>query len=536
MKNYLVILSILGLLWASCANPVALSGGAEDKQAPGIVKDGIFPKNEKTSFKKEPVYFTFDEWVKLDDVINQVVVSPPLEHSPKIKIKGKTVSFEFDEKEELREETTYTINFGEAVKDLTEGNPAKDLRYVFSTGMQIDSLSIQGKVVDAIEQSPVENALVMLYQNLSDTVFRTEKPYYFSRTDQGGNFKIQNIKEGRFQAFVLGNDQGQKYIFDHPEEFVGYPEEFVLINDTSKINLNLSVFKEKAPLQIRTKKDEIFGHVLYSFNRDPYDIDLSFSEGAQGLISEIEKDSIHIWYATTDSFAIYTAYDTLWNDTLEIKKKSLPDFKTSANLEQVNGQRGSIILSPIDIVKIQFNHPIRSINKDSISLLRDSLKIEEAFEFEIDAAHPRDLALKSNWKELSNYVLYLYPGAIEDMFGIKNDTMMLKLQASEIKSFGSIEVKIEELDASKEYLVEINDAADKSIDSFTVSDKTSVIKEYKYLLPGEYTIKIIEDLNANGRWDEGSFDQKKYPEKIFSQKLETLRANWSVEANIKPTF
>ena len=520
----------------SCANPVSLSGGEKDTQAPGIVKDGILPENEKIQFTKQPIYFTFDEWVKLDDVLNQVVISPPLEYNPKIKIKGKTVEFEFDEREELREETTYTINFGEAVKDLTEGNPAEDMRYVFSTGDQIDSLFISGRVSDAVEGGPMENALVMLYENLSDTVFRKERPYYFSRTDEIGNFKIQNLKKGRFQILVLANDQGQKYLFDNPEESIGFQEDFVDINDTSKIVLNLKTFKEKLPLQITEKGNPRFGQAVYAFNREPFDLDLSFSAEADGVQYETEKDSLYIWYDQTDSFAIYAAYDTLWYDTLEIKKRNKAAYVNRARLSRIEALRGSIKMAPREQVKVKFNHPIRRFEQDSIALLRDSTLVAEAFNVEIDTSKKRVLNISSIWQDLSTYNLFLYPGAVEDIYGLTNDTIRIDLLASEKKSFGEINLSIAPLEKDKAYVVELSDASNKLIDQFNIVSDSTFTKKYPYLIPTDYTLKIIEDANFNGRWDEGSFDLKKYPEKIFTQKLETLRANWSVEAIVKPTF
>ncbi|MCB0640491.1 MAG: carboxypeptidase regulatory-like domain-containing protein, partial [Phaeodactylibacter sp.] len=107
--------------------------------------------------------------------------------------KYKTVLFEFDENEELRENATYIINFGDAIKDFTEGNIAP-IRFIFSTGDYIDSLEVKGRVVDAVSGEPVSDVLVMLYDNLNDTVVRTERPFYFSRTDKAGQFKIENVK------------------------------------------------------------------------------------------------------------------------------------------------------------------------------------------------------------------------------------------------------------------------------------------------------------------------------------------------------
>jgi len=104
----------------------------------------------------------------------------------------------------LRENATYTINFGEAVQDLTEGNAVPDMRFVFSTGDQIDSLELSGTVMDALTRAPAKDVYVMLYENTADTVVRTERPFYFGKTNDQGTYKIQNLRAGTFKIFALG--------------------------------------------------------------------------------------------------------------------------------------------------------------------------------------------------------------------------------------------------------------------------------------------------------------------------------------------
>ena len=161
---YGICLCILHGILFSCATPIAPDGGPKDETPPQVDSIGTTP-NFQTNFQKQRIEITFDEWIKLDDVFNEVVVSPPLNKRPQITTKGKTVRVDFDEEEVLREAATYTINFGEAVQDLTESNPAEDLRFVFSTGDFIDSLEISGTIKDVLTNEPVEGALFMLYDN-----------------------------------------------------------------------------------------------------------------------------------------------------------------------------------------------------------------------------------------------------------------------------------------------------------------------------------------------------------------------------------
>ncbi|MEM9850056.1 MAG: Ig-like domain-containing protein, partial [Bacteroidota bacterium] len=130
-----------------CANPGTLTGGPKDEQPPRLDSLESTP-NLQTNFEVQDIVLTFDEWIKLNNPFTQIVVSPPLDPKPEVSLKGKSVLIEFDETTELRANATYTINFGEAIQDLTEGNPAENLRFVFSTGDFIDSLEVSGQIKD----------------------------------------------------------------------------------------------------------------------------------------------------------------------------------------------------------------------------------------------------------------------------------------------------------------------------------------------------------------------------------------------------
>jgi len=301
------------------------TGGEKDETPPKVVKDGMLPADLQTNFEKQDIIFTFDEWVKLNDAINQIVVSPPLEKTPKVELKNKELIFSFDEEEVLKEDATYTINFGEAIKDLTEGNPA-ELKYVFSTGDVIDSLVVSGVVKDALTNEPVEECLVMLYKNLSDTIVRTGKPYYFGKTNEQGRFRIGNVKTDTFQVIALHEDEGQRYLFDVDGEGIGYLAEAIHVTDSTGQNIQLEIFTEEKKVKLVSDDMEEYGHAWFLFNRDPYDVEITHEEKVQNLIYDYRKDSVHIWFDTEEQFLVYLASDTLWTDTIKIKSLPRKDF------------------------------------------------------------------------------------------------------------------------------------------------------------------------------------------------------------------
>ena len=164
----LVASSLFVLSIYQCANIVAPVGGPKDETPPMLDSSATTP-NYQTNYTKSPIILTFNEWIALKDAITQVVVSPPLQFPLEVKLKKKSIYVNFNEKEELKENTTYTINFGESISDFTEGNVPPSMRYVFSTGPIIDSIQFTAKLVDLDTKKPIEDAILMLYVNKADS-------------------------------------------------------------------------------------------------------------------------------------------------------------------------------------------------------------------------------------------------------------------------------------------------------------------------------------------------------------------------------
>ncbi len=253
MKTRIVFFPGIVLLLAACARPVAPEGGPKDSQPPRI--DTLrSSRNYSTRFNPRKIDLSFDEWVVLKDAANQVVVSPPLQKRPDVTLKGHTVSVKLDKDEVLHPNTTYTINFGTAVQDLHENNPAKDLRFVFSTGDFIDSLTVSGRVTDAYTCDLADNVAVMLYENLADSAVQKELPYYFAYADKAGQFQIQNVKAGTFRCVAVEMADNYKLKWNPSSERMGFPDTLITLPDTGKVYLQLKISK-KTPAQRLLQRD-----------------------------------------------------------------------------------------------------------------------------------------------------------------------------------------------------------------------------------------------------------------------------------------
>ena len=185
MRNcFRFFLFCLLLIVTSCAIQVAPTGGEKDETAPSVKKSS--PENFSTGFSGRDISISFDEFITLKELNAQFVVSPPLKYQPDIKVKKKILEIHLEDT--LLENTTYTMNFGNAITDIREGNAVEGFQYVFSTGDVIDSLKVSGKVVNAFDKKTDKGICVMLYRGKDDSLPLKTLPDYFTKTAADGSF------------------------------------------------------------------------------------------------------------------------------------------------------------------------------------------------------------------------------------------------------------------------------------------------------------------------------------------------------------
>lgn len=559
IKNSLLCIAIFFL--QGCANIVAPTGGAKDITPPKVIETKS-TKNFQTNFKKQRIEMTFDEWIKLDDVFNQVVVSPPLNEQPQVTQDGKKIIFEFGKKEELRENATYTINFGTSVKDLAEGNIAKNLRFVFSTGAIIDSLTVRGRVVDAITGLPADGVVLMLYDNFSDTVVRKVKPFYFGRTDKNGEAIIENVREGKFKVFAL-LDKDLNYLYNQDIEKIGFPDSLFNItadftaskmkSDTAKIikkdsitktekrtqavatkssdMINIRLFDPPKKWQLMTKETDKYGVIKIIANQDPKNAKVTFDNVNQKIETEVSKDTILAYYDLSSgdaSWNMYVKNDTFPTDTIRIRTRGRVDFFKKNKILTPLSIQPNYAKNPVKPFTLMFANPIEMIDSQKV-ILKDSARKIIPLSIRYDTTSKRRLVFDAAWVEGMPYSLTILPQALTDIFGLKNDTVATKIQVQKKADLGTIIVKIKGLDSTKHYFVQIMNNADNEVASFPIDNKKAFEKRIEMVQPEEYRLKVIEDTNINRRWDTGNYDTHTQPERIFWKPIEGLRADWEVE-------
>lgn len=218
MKKLLYLLAVSSCLLAiSCARMGNPDGGWYDDTPPYVVNSS--PTDRATDVKPKRVSIYFNEFIKLEDAQNKVIISPPQLEMPEIKASGKRVIV--DLKDTLKENTTYTIDFGDAISDFTEGNPMGNYAFTFSTGSVIDTLQVSGYVLNAENLEPIKGIQVGLYDDLSDTVFLKKPMIRISRTDSRGHFVIKGVAPGTYRCYAL-QDADNNYIYNQKAEMVAF--------------------------------------------------------------------------------------------------------------------------------------------------------------------------------------------------------------------------------------------------------------------------------------------------------------------------
>ena len=227
MKYFSVIfiLAVSLILYSACAKIGSVSGGPRDEDPPVVLSSK--PENYALNFSDDRIEIEFDEFLQLKNINQELVVSPPLDENPVVRLKDKSIIIDLET--ELRDSTTYTLNFGQSVADNNEGNVLENYEFVFSTGDYIDSLGIYGTLVNAFDLKPLEDPVtIMLYDTIYDSIPYLDIPVYVGKTSKSGIFSINNIKPGIYKVFGL-KDGNYNFLYDMPDESIAFLDTTIML-------------------------------------------------------------------------------------------------------------------------------------------------------------------------------------------------------------------------------------------------------------------------------------------------------------------
>ena len=519
-----LFLTLYGLL--SCAKVGNITGGPKDTTPPKMDTLHSTP-NFQTNFTPKEISIRFDEWIKLKAPFNNIVISPPLSKKYTVTNKGKRVLLRFDPEEEWKPNTTYIIQFGSSIVDLNEGNPAKELMYVFSTGNSIDSLSLSGVVTDGLTGQVVKDALVMLYDRRQDSLPLLEKPYYFAKTDAGGHFSMGYLKRDTFMLFVL-QDENRNYKYDLEKEKIGFVDSALILRDSFP-PLLLTLFLPRPKWRITDQKT---GDRMMK---------LVFSAPPQGVeIHPLDSIALSTW---TDRDSLFILLPDGWKDTININVRC--DGNTLDTVRYIPGSKEILSPSKIKITNIEavpegeskgwnitFNQVLLS-NREFMQLWKDSTLLNDTVWSISPMASSIQWSVHYPWSSGHHYVWKVLPGGFKmRRDSILKDTLITALPVVDAEKTSRLALKLVHPPKGERLLLQLMDG-ETAVRSSCVQVVDSALQlTWSYLPPKAYTLRITEDENDNCRWDSGDWWSKKQPESVRIKKIEQLRANWDTEVVI----
>lgn len=555
------ILSILvavlaGMLVLACAKQVALTGGTKDVTPPEAKASS--PENGSTNFsskhKSKYIIVKFNEYIKLNDVSSKLIVSPPMEERPTAVVSGKKLKIKLNTTQ-LKPNTTYCLNFNDAIADINENNAMNSFVYAFSTGPEIDSMQFAGMVFDSYTRKPVDDAWVMLYNDFSDTAVATKIPDYITKVDKKGNFYINFVAENEYKVFAL-RDNNSDFMFNLPEESIAFIDTVFrpsveISYDTLKSkkdtlndsivtkyhykpnDIKLLLFKEnKTPQFFKSSKRVKRNYFELVFNFTQYEkYNFTVPGDSSAFVWATDNpDTVRIWLKDTsliasDTLKIFAEYvdpafpDSVHYDTLKFRKqdKLFPDTLLTMKLSKEK--------RPDADYSILFSQPIETFDTNKLTLFGavDTLFEKMDSRVEKDSLNPLKLRVIADITEGRKYKIAVDSAFATCIYGYTNKADTVDIVPMRETDFGALKVIFQD---DKPYFVELLQG-DKVIAHESVSEKTA---SFVYLTPGKYDIRVVEDENQNDRWDTGDYSIHLQPEKVFyyPQQYE-IRSSWSHE-------
>ena len=444
-----IIFAVSLISGPGCANIIPPQGGPRDSLPPVLLK--ATPGDSTRNFTGNKITFTFDEFVDVQAIQENLMVSPSPRINPTVDFRLNTVTLKL--KDSLEANTTYSINFGNAIKDFNEGNPLKEFTYTFSTGRYIDSLELSGKLILAETGKTDTTLIIMLYTKADDSAVVKENPRYITKLDGKGNFIFKKLPPKIFYIYALKDEGGTHRYLNDNQLFAFANKPVIVDGKTEPVTLYAWAGKQTTQQQ--------------QANLSGINIGGNRSKGG-GIAADSR-------------------------------------LKYQTNLS--NNQQD--ILSNFVIT---FDQPLRSFDSTKIRLYTDSAFITApAYTFTKDSSNKKIL-LTHSWKENTIYHIILEKDFAQDSAGkkiLKTDT--LNFITRKAADYGALKLKFRSLDMTKNpvLLFVTGETIFKSI------PLTSAEFSQSLFFPGEYELRILYDDNKNGIWDPGQFFIKhKQPELV----------------------
>lgn len=574
MRKYLPLVLVLAaiapmLFIHSCANTTqAPSGGKKDTIPPYIVMIDPLPGATGVPLVGAKFKFDFNEYVTIKTAQN-IFLSPPGKKMPKSRVQGRSVIVSIEDT--LKENTTYTISFTDALADNNEGNIYPGYTYVFTTGDHIDSMAFTGVVQDCNDLSPVKGATVLLYKDHSDSAVFLQRPYAATKTDDWGFFILPFIEDTLYRLYAIKDDNNNN-LYDPETEMVAFVDSIIrpviTVSDTlreflkydmtdtlgcraRKTEYELNLFREIPSKQMIVNKVRVSDRSAYiTFMSNDAWIDSLWISGfpSNKVITQfnLKQDSLEIWVndkgQMPDTLNLYVNYrktDTLGNKTpylervrlfQEGKKKARNSYQARQEIQHTDticNFTASVKPETVEQkgFELEFVFPIVSEQFDSVQLKSINPRQQEVLEkFSVirDSTNIRKYTILPQVTYLPGYeyLLKIPQDCFRDINGFGNDSLEVKVSLPTDETLSKLNLNLTGID--RKYIVDLlDDRMGEPLRSYIVtSDK---VLEFPYLKEGKYAIRISDDGNDNSMVDTGNLLEHRQPEKVLFYTLKDER-------------
>ncbi len=553
----------------SCAKMGVITGGEKDTIPPNLITS--VPPPNSTNVTSKEFSFLFDEVINSEEIKNKLIISPYSDIDYEVETKKNSLVLRFDSL--FEDNRTYILNFADGIKDITEGNEAKTLKYVFSTGSVLDSLVLSGYVKDPLTNELQKEILVSLYDSGDSLGLFNDKPLYFDYTNDSGFFQIENIKSGFYSLYAF-NDKNMTFKAEPDREAYGFLNKKINLSrprDTAFVSL---IKQNLIPIRIINSRNRgLYYDVTFTRYVDKLSLDVdtkinySLNDNNKTLRFYPEQKYVKSEERTNDSLLVYiTAYDSLSNfvkdtvylsfnesnrskTTFEAKGFPLPSSSIDDTLffnltfsKPVSVFNDSLVFSVIDTLyknPVSLYKKIWNENKTQIDfgilLKKDSLakwKKESVSKINNDSLNyvsDSVYSVELNYFNSLNINKVSFLMDYGSLVSIEKDTLKRKVIPFEFKGdeyYGMISGKVET--KLQNYYIEL--VSKDFNNSYINNALTKDLFVFKNITPGSYFIRAIVDENMNGVWDKGNIIKNIGPEKIiYFKSLVEIRSNWELD-------
>ncbi len=599
-----VVMLFGALLLTKCASTMVPTGGPKDTLPPVIVymEPDNFTTNVDT-LRPPKIYVEFNEYVQIKDQQKELYTSPAMKKKPSVARRGRGIVVTI--KDTLRPNTTYAINFGSSIQDNNESNPLHSMRYVFSTGPEIDSMYMSGYTADSYKADSVSKSFIYFFiadsveqpQEWDSTMFKY-KPHVIARAEKNGIFIAQNLKPVNYRIYAFEDTNGNME-YEPSVDQIGfldttynpmYMPGFTIWYDSlrhypsAEPQLYFRMFMDRRfARQVLSGQERVNRHkaLIYFGAPNPEVTKIEFDSIPSDKViydpQTVGKDTVALWFNipaeelpdTIKGRITYFKHDSINNLVESEDKLRLAWVKTESKSEREEREKlekerekaeregreweepekknpfkvtipSSGEVNKYKHVDFEFDYPLTKFDTTALlfTMTTETITEPQNVKYTIlrDTLNRRKFQLRAEWEPKAKYELVMPAGMFENIAAETNDTIKCTYTASDPEKYAIVNIKVRGTHPRARYILQITNAQGKV--QRELVDVTPGSYTFEYVSPGDIMLRVVEDMNANGKWDTGDMVLMRQPERTEIYKnddgIETIttKENWEFDIDV----